>query len=54
MISALDPNFFISCRSMLIVKRTRLVGSRYLEATKYSLELSPEMIPKELNIEGIK
>tara|TARA_B000000437_G_scaffold191482_1_gene150030 strand:- start:544 stop:663 length:120 start_codon:yes stop_codon:yes gene_type:complete len=39
---------------MLIVKRARLVGSKYLEATKYSFELSPEIIPSELKIEGIK
>ena len=53
-INALDPNFFISWISILIVKRARLVGSKYLDATKYSFELSPEMTPSELKIEGIK
>ena len=53
-ISALEPNFFISWRSILIVKRARLVGSKYLEATKYSFELSPEITPSELKIEGMK
>jgi hypothetical protein len=53
-ISALEPNFFISLRSILIVKRARLVGRRYLDDTKYRFELSPEIIPNELKIEGIK
>ena len=33
-IRALEPNFLISFKSMLIVKSARLVGSKYLEATK--------------------
>jgi hypothetical protein len=53
-INALDPNFLISWISILIVKRARLVGSRYLDATKYRFELSPEIIPSELKIEGMK
>ena len=31
---ALDPNFLISGISMLIVSRAKLVGNKYLEATK--------------------
>ena len=31
---ALDPNFLISGISMLIVRRAKLVGSKYLDATK--------------------
>ena len=33
-IRALEPNFLISFKSMLMVKSARLVGSKYLEATK--------------------
>tara|TARA_Y100001936_G_scaffold246893_1_gene291690 strand:+ start:1470 stop:1685 length:216 start_codon:yes stop_codon:yes gene_type:complete len=54
MINAFDPSFLISGKSILTVSKTRLAGSKYLEATKYNLELSPEIIPKELNIDGIK
>ena len=54
MITAFEPNLFIAGRSTLIVKSARLVGSRYLDATKYRLDSSPEMIPKELKIEGMK
>jgi hypothetical protein len=39
---------------MLIVSKTKLVGKRYLEATKYRFEYSPDIIPRELNIDGIK
>jgi hypothetical protein len=34
MIKALGPNFRIPGRSMLIVSRTKLVGSKYRDATK--------------------
>jgi len=34
MINALGPNFKMLGKSILIVSRTRLVGSRYLDATK--------------------
>jgi hypothetical protein len=35
---AFDPSFLISGRSILMVKRTRLDGRRYLDATKYSFD----------------
>jgi hypothetical protein len=44
----------ISFRSMLSVRRTRQVGSRYLEDTKYNFEYSPEISPTEFSTEGMK
>ena len=51
---AFEPNFLISGISILIVSNARLVGSRYLEATKYKFEFSPEITPNELKRDGIK
>ena len=51
---AVVPNFLISGISILIVSNTRLAGNKYLEATKYNLDSSPEIIPNELKRDGIK
>jgi hypothetical protein len=39
---------------MLKHKRTKLAGSKYLEATKYKLDVSPSTMPNELNAAGMK
>ena len=51
---ALVPNFLISGISILMVSNTKLAGNKYLEATKYNLDVSPEIIPNELKRDGIK
>tara|TARA_R110002111_G_scaffold21606_16_gene50227 strand:+ start:1445 stop:1609 length:165 start_codon:yes stop_codon:yes gene_type:complete len=54
MIRAFGPNLAMLFRSILRVSKTREVGKRYLEATKYRLESSPEINPVVLNNAGIK
>ena len=39
---------------MLTVSNTKLVGNKNLDATKYKLDFSPEIIPAELKRDGIK
>ena len=51
---AFAPNFLISGMSMLTVSNTKLEGNKYLDATKYNLDSSPEMIPAELKRDGMK
>ena len=53
-IIALKPSFFIPGKSTLIVRSTKLVGNKYLDATKYKLDSSPEIIPNEFSTEGMK
>ena len=53
-IIALLPSFLISGISILMVSNTKLVGNKNLDATKYKLDFSPEIIPKELKRDGIK
>ena len=53
-INAFDPNFFIAGKSILIVNNTRLAGNKYLDATKYNFELSLDIMPNELNNDGMK
>ena len=54
MMIALGPRLYIPFKSMLRHRSTKLAGSKYLEATKYKLEVSPSTIPRELNAAGIK
>ena len=39
---------------MLTVSNTKFDGNKYLDATKYNLDFSPEMIPAELKRDGMK
>jgi len=54
MVKALGPKRKIPFKSTLRVNNTKEVGNRYLEATLYKEEDSPEIKPKELNTAGIK
>jgi hypothetical protein len=51
---ALGPSFKIPLKSILKVNNTNDAGSKYLEATLYKPEDSPEMTPNELKSAGMK
>ena len=51
---AFDPSLLIAGISILRHSKTKLAGSKYLEAIKYRLDSSEEMIPNEFNPAGIK
>jgi hypothetical protein len=52
---ALEPNCLIPLKSILRQSKIKEAGSMYLDATKYRLELSPEIIFKgQFNKPGIK
>jgi hypothetical protein len=54
MTKALGPSLSIPLKSILKVNKTNDAGSKYLEATLYSPDDSPEITPNELKSAGMK
>ena len=55
MMIAFNPNCLIPLKSILKQSRISEAGSKYLEATKYRFESSPDIIPKgQFNRPGMK